>query len=317
MPPPLKFISRLVAALTTTTASEAGPRVSPHPSRIKTPPRKQPNEMSGTLAALKSGTPSTLTRPSIAAPTTRRAVGGSALLRTQSLPSASASASRTATPSHRHTPGIHPSPPLPTTPRPVPQSNSDLQQALTQSHGDTLRSPTNAKDDDAQLQEALANSRADAFMEPTSRDDEDAQLRKALLHSRADVFMPTSPSHDPQEAQLQQALALSRADAFMPPANAAEEHAQLQAALAHSRADAFMAPASPEEEKAQLQHAITQSLAETPEHAHEPDPSQHAAHTPVDPFAASQDAQMRIQVAMKKADVLKAFGEAMKELTKS
>lgn len=339
MPPPLKTVARVVAALSTT-ASHAGQRI-PH---SRPPARKPPKEMSGTLAALKSGTPSASLRPSIAASTTRRPVGGNALQRTQSMPSMSAtssmSASRTAAHGHRDTASSQSLPPLPAVTRPGPQSNSDLQQALTQRNGETNKPSSIGKDEDAQLQAALANSRAEAFLQPATREDEDAQLRKALLHSRADVFMPASPSHDPEEAQLQQALALSRAEVFMPPANAQEEAAQLtqalarseadapasashdaedaklQQALAESRADAFMPPSNADEEQAQLRHAIAQSQAETPEHAHEPHPPQHSAPMPVDPFAASQEAQMKIQIAMKQADVLKAFGEAMKEITK-
>lgn len=188
MPPPLKTISRVITALSTT-ASELKPRVSPQPSRGKTLPPRQAKQISGPLAALKHGTSSGLMRPDIAAPTARREVGVSALLRAQSLPSSSAT--RTAQHARSSTSASHPSPSLPAPTHAGPRSNSDLRQALKQ------------------------------------------------------------------------------------------------------------------------------HFADTPGRAHEQAPSTPPKEAPVDPFAASQAAQMRIQIAMKKADVLKAFGDAMKEATKN
>ncbi|MGI4858357.1 MAG: hypothetical protein ACRYHA_15875 [Janthinobacterium lividum] len=317
MPPPSKIALRVIQSIGAA-ATEVGQRI----ARSKAPSRKQAKEVSGTLSALKNGTPATPMRTG-AMPTKRRDIGGSSLHRMQS-----ASAPGT-NPTSAHAPrparDNHQAPPLPPRTAYAPQSNSDLQHALTQSRRDALKPPGNAEED-AQLQQALTNSRADAFLPPSSQEEEHAQLQQALAYSRADAFMPAPAGHDAEDAHLQQALALSRADAFMPPTSQEEEHAQLQQALAHSRADAFMPPTSHEEEHAQLQQALAQSLAGTAPHGDEapvdaprPDsqPTPGPAHPEEMTIAQSTAAQLQMQAAMQNAQARTQASKSMSELTRN
>ncbi|WP_347556997.1 hypothetical protein [Robbsia sp. KACC 23696] len=261
MPPPLKIASRLIQILGTTL-----PGTAQRTARAKPPAAKKTQEVSGTLAALKNSTSARPSRALNAMPTARREVGGSALRRTQSMPTMRSDASASTPHGARgpqQTAALQQSPQAPHVPRKPLQSNSDLQQALTAIPRADFKPPIDTADEAAQLQTALANSRADSFLEPSTHGEEDAQLRKALLHSRADAFMPAQRSDDPHEAQLQQALALSRAEAFNPPMSAKDEDAQLQQALAHSRADVFMPPsAGHDAEDAALQQALALSRAD-------------------------------------------------------
>lgn len=292
MPPPSKIALRVIQSIGAA-ATEVGQRI----ARSKAPSRKQAKEVSGTLSALKNGTPATPMRTG-AMPTKRRDIGGSSLHRMQS-----ASAPGT-NPTSAHAPrparDNHQAPPLPPRTAYAPQSNSDLQHALTQSRRDALKPPGNAEED-AQLQQALTNSRADAFLPPSSQEEEHAQLQQALAYSRADAFMPAPAGHDAEDAQLQQALALSRADAFMPPTSQEEEHAQLQQALAQS-----LAGTAPHGDEAPVD-------APRPDSQPTPGP----AHPEEMTIAQSTAAQLQMQAAMQNAQARTQASKSMSELTRN